>query len=224
MLHTIEVEDTPASRGSQDTRLQMKIGPGYCVNCTYGLKYSNENLEKHCTRNVSSEVNFSSDESLMGTVFKNELHVWKFSPVCASTNTSIELISKATLKRKNGPSNSIRLVALGHNLSIIGYHNNIYVMDYHLHIIMSHSGEVMMEFRRIERLYDWSLCCQIDPLHRFYFMTLGEEWLNNVQYNDIIPATPIVTLHNHHGQMHVEAIQHYKPEQCWRKHRRCFMQ
>ena len=247
VLHTIELQDhyelaQSQTNGSRDAQLQqqLKIGPGYCINCAYGLQCDDESMEKHYTRNVSSGVNLSSDQTLMGMVFKNELHVWKFSPVTRyyyrptgtlfnADNNGVELVSKAALKRKSdssggGPSNSIRLVALGHNLSIIAYHHDTYVMDYQLQVVMTHSGEVVMELRHIERFYDWSLCCQVDPLHKFYFMTLDEDWLNNVQCNNIVPVTPIITVHNHHGRMHIEAIQCYRPEQSWRKHWRCYMQ
>ena len=249
VTHTIEILEgnklvaNAWSKGeSQDlnlktNQLQVNIGAGQCINCEYDMKYSDESVEKHHTRNVSSGVNISSDKSLLGMVFKSELHVWKFLPhrdkhghrgsMC-SKNNSLELVSKATLKPKSessvgSTSNSIKLVALGHNLSIIAYHHDTYVMDYQLNVVMTHSGEVVMEFRRIERFYDWSLCCQVDPLHKFYFMTLDEEWLNKVQANNIVPLTPIVTVHNHHGRMHIEAIQCYRPHQSWRKHWRCFM-
>ena len=237
MVHTIELEDADIAKNSmesQDAREQhVKIGAGQCINCTYELKYSNESREKHYTRNISSGVNISSDESLLGMVFEKELHVWKFSPDSATHSTNknaIELVSKASLESKSesnsggGASNSIQLAALGHNLSIIGYLYDAYMMDYRLHIVMTYTGEVLMEFRRIERFYDWSLCCQVDPLHKFYFMTLDEEWLNDIQLNNTVPSTPIVTVHNHHGRIHAEAIQCYKPGQSWRKHRRCFMQ
>ena len=244
VVHTIEVEDTnnlaQNSTGSQDTQQEhVNIGAGKCINCTYKLKYSDESGQEkhHNIRNISSAVNISSDESLLGMVFNRELHVWKFSLDSATYNTKntaatdLELISKATLKSKGessvsggGASNSIGLVALGRNLSIIAYHNDTYVMDYRLNVVMTHTGEILMEFRRIERFYNWSLCCQVDPLHKFYFMMLDEEWLSNIQSNNAIPSTPIVTLHNHHGRLHAEAIQCYKPGQTWRKHWKCFIQ
>ena len=239
VIHTIETEDT--NNSAQDTHI--KIGAGKCINCTYKLKYSDENgrADKHysTTRHISSAVNISSDESLLGMVFKNELYVWKFLPDSATYNTEntapattdLELTSRATLKSRGessggggGTNNSITLVALGHNLSIIAYHNDTYVMDYRVNVVMTHTGEVLMEFRRIERFYDWTLCCQVDPLHKFYFMMLDEEWLNTIQSNNTIPSTPIVTLHNHHGRLHTEAIQCYKPGQTWKKHGKCFMQ
>jgi hypothetical protein len=244
VVHTIEVENINSSgQNSTDSQdvAHIRIGAGECINCTYKLKYDDESgQDKHTynTRNISSAVNISSDESLLGMVFKKELHVWKFSPDSATYNTEntastdLELVSKATLKSKSesssveegGNSNSITLVALGHNLSIVAYHNDTYVMDYRVNVVMTHTGEILMEFRRIERFYDWSLCCQVDPLHKFYFMMLDEEWLNSIHPNNAIPSTPIVTLHNHHGRLHTEAIQCYKPGQTWRKHWKCFMQ
>lgn len=244
VLHEIELQDNKLALSSQTRdRLhelrpqlpQVSIGEGRCINCDYSLTYNDESMEKHYTRNVSSGVNMSADESLLGMVFKRELHVWKLSPLtdvdCTrAAGNGIELVSKATLKNTNessgaaNTSNSIRLVALGHNLSIIAYHYDTYVMDYQLDVVMTQTGEVVMQFRRIERFYDWSLCCQVDPLHKFYFMMLDEEWLNTVQSNNTVPLTPIITVHNHHGRMHIEAIQCYKPEQSWRKHWKCFMQ
>lgn len=244
VVHTIEAEENINNSAQNATGLRqdahVRIGAGECINCTYNLKYSDESgQDKHPynTRNISSAVNISADESLLGMIFQKELHVWKFSLDSATCNakniaaTGLELISKASLKSKSdssvgagGPSNSITLVALGHNLSIIAYHNDTYVMDYHVNVVMTHTGEILMEFRRIERFYDWSLCCQVDPLHKFYFMMLDEEWLNTIQPNNPIPTTPIVTLHNHHGRLHTEAIQCYKPEQIGRKHSKCFMQ
>ena len=237
VLHTIELQDSykleqcRSNETEEAEQQQVRIGPGHCINCVRGMKYDDSSEEKHYTRNVSSGVNISSDHTLMGMVFKNELHVWKFSPDTMShtDNTHVELVSKAVLKGMSessggGPSNSIRLVALGHNLSIIAYHHDTYMMDYQLHIVMTYTGEVVMELRHIERFYDWKLCCQVDPLHKFYFMTLDEEWLNSIQCNNIVPITPIVTVHNHNGRMHIEAIQCYRPEQSWRKHWRCYMQ
>ena len=237
VIHTIKTEEAnlaQTSTGSQDTHAQqeqVKIGAGKCINCTYGLKYSNESgQETHYTRNISSAINVSSDESLLGMVFRKKLHVWKFLPDSATNDTdknAIEPISKAKTESSDnggtGASNSIRLVALGHNLSIIAYLNDTYVMDYRLNVVLTYTGEILMEFRRIERFYNWSLCCQVDPLHKFYFMMLDEEWLNNIQLNSPVPSTPIVTLHNHHGRLHAEAIQCYKPGQSWRKHWKCFI-
>ena len=246
VLHTIEVENTNNVISAQATKglqqdVHIRIGAGECINCTYNLKYSDEsggqNKHTYNTRNISSAVNISSDESLLGMVFKKELHVWKFllDSVTGNTKntaaTGLELTSKASLKSKSesstgtgGASNSITLVALGHNLSIVAYRNDTYVMDYRVNVVMTHTGEILMEFRRIERFYDWSLCCQVDPLHKFYFMMLDEEWLNTIEPNGPIPTTPMVTLHNHHGRLHTEAIQCYKPEQTRRKHSKCFMQ
>ena len=235
VLHTIQ-DTTIGSSESTDKvwhESELEISAGRCINCAYGMKYNDESLGKHYTRNVSSGIKMSSDESLVGMVFKHELRVWKLSSNnVANTcrDIGLELVGKTALKTRSEASertsNSIRLVALGHNLSMIAYHYDTYVMDYHLHVVTTHTGESLMDFRRIERFYDWSLCCQVDPLHKFYFMTLNEEWLNSIQCesNDGIPITPIVTLHNHHGRMHIESIQCYKPKQNWRKQRRCIVQ
>ena len=232
VVHTIKVESNSAHRESQQE--YISIGKGKCINCSYELKYSDESHKKQHSRNVSSEVNISYDESLLGMIFKKELHVWKFSPDDShATNhtdsSNIEFISKTSLSESTGggASNSTRLVALGHNLSIVGYLNDTYAMDYRLRVIMTYTGEALMELRRIERFYDWSLCCQVDPLHKFYFMMMqDEEWLNKIPSSDTMPGNLIVTLHNHSGRLHAEAIQCYQPElkANGRKHRTCFIQ
>ena len=197
-------------------RLQMpeaKLTDPKCIHCHYSL-------ESRELRNVNqnSKVALSSDSQLMGMVFNRRLYVWKLKEQIAT-----QLISSGSLTCVQ-MSNVVNLVALGHVYSVVAYLTGTHVMDYTLHVILTQTGETLIEYRRIEKFYNWSFCCQLDPLHRFDFLCDHDsEWLDDVQHS--IPAMPLSTVHNHHGRVHLEsvALSSDKPNlfQSWRRHWRC---
>lgn len=206
----------------QSLSMPMKeLSKPTCLHCQFNLQSSQVNdTTKPSVRNLSSEVCLSSDAQLLGMVFSNKLHVWKCRENTDSKFT--QLLSHSTLTRnETGTCNRVKLVALGHVFSIVGYLDDTYMMDYRLHIISTQTGELLSEYRRIEKFYDWNLCCQVDPLHKFHFLCEGSDgWLNEIQCN--IPEAPVVTVHNHHGKINVEAVVLNKTSaQGWRKHWRC---
>ena len=164
-------------------------------------------------------MNISSDESLLGQVINTRLCVWSNKPKHSKEKT-LELIGNPRLTQAyTHTSSSAKLVALGHILTVIAYMDSGHLLDYKLQILQTNTGNVLSEFRRIERFFNWSLCCQIDPLHRFYFMQDNEQWLNDVRAQ--APPT-LITVHNHHGRVHMEALHLRKTvEQTWRKYWRC---
>ena len=200
---------------------EKELSRPICLNCQFNLQSSPANdTTKPSVRNLSSEVCLSSDAQLLGMVFNNKLHVWKCRESEASKFT--ELLSDSVLTRnQTGTCNRVKLVALGHIFSIVGYLDDTYMMDYKLHVISTQTGEILSEYRRIEKFYDWNLCCQVDPLHKFHFVCEGsDDWLNDIQSN--IPAAPVVTVHNHHGRINMEAVALNRTSaQSWRQHWRC---
>ena len=200
----------------------IEFGKPYCINCDHHMQYDEQTAVS--IRSVISEVTHSSDEELLGQVFNNRLYVWQLNKQKSPLDrprSDLNLMSNSPLHRnQTGRCNSVKLIALGHVLSIVAYIDSSYLMDYTLQIVHTHTGEVLSEFRRIEKFYNWSLCCQIDPFHKFYFMYKDDKWLNDIQYQ--VPQTPITTVHNHHGKVHMEAIQLKRTVmQSWRKHWRC---
>ena len=193
-----------------------------CLNCQYSLNCDQENdTTEVSTRRLSSKVCLSSDKQLLGMVFDNKLHVWKCRDNQESMHT--ELLSVAALTRKQTSAcNEVKLAALGHIFSIVGYLDDMHLMDYKLHIVSTQTGETLSQYRRVEKFYDWSFCCRVDPLHKFYFVCDQEndDWLNDIQCN--VPDAPIMTLHNHYGRINVEAVALSKTaKQGWRKYWRC---
>lgn len=209
----------------EDNDMGVGFGKPYCINCDHHMLYDEETAVS--IRSVSSAVTHSSDEELLGQVFNNRLYVWQLNKFKNQDSqldrprSDLKLRSNSSLVRnQTGTCSSIKLVALGHALSIVAYINSSYLMDYTLQIVHTHTGEVLSEFRRIEKFYNWSLCCQIDPFHKFYFMYRDDKWLNDIQCQ--VPQSPVTTVHNHHGKVHMEAIQLKKTVmQSWRKHWRC---
>ena len=192
------------------TMPECQMSEPQCINCNFDLEYGA--VKRPIVRDLSSEITLSSDRNLMGMVFDRKLHVWKLG-------NSPELSTTASLVVQGKTCNRIVLVALGHLYSIIAYLCDSYLMDYTLHVVSVQTGETLAVYQRTERFYDWDLCCQVDPLHKFHFLcNENEEWLNDIQCNNI-PDTPVVTLHNHHGRIHMEAIALNKNTQrSWRKH------
>ena len=199
-------------------RLQMPevtLTDPKCIHCHYALEYG-EN------RRQSSEIALSSDIQLMGMVSNRRLRVWELKEFSKEIPT--QMISSGALTCLQTCS-SVKLVALGHIYSVIACLTGAHLMDYKLNVVLTQTGETLIEYRRIEKFYNWSFCCQIDPLHRFEFLhDQDSEWLDDIQHS--IPITPFSTLHNHHGRIHLESVSlscSNKPNlfQSWRRHWRC---
>ena len=224
IVQTIEVQSL-----SDTGEFQLLTREPVCINCKFSMEYSE--LKPPVNR-ISSEVTLSSDQLLMGQVFDKKLYVWKFNEQYQNdflsnhhhqTTDYIKLSSLSVLPgyEMSAMCKGVKLAALGHILTIVAYLDDTHVMEYKVQIVLTKTGEVLFEFRRIEKFYNWTICCQIDPLHRFYFMCdSNSDWLNLVQCN--IPDVPIVTVHNHNGKLHLEALQCNRiATQTWRKYWRC---
>lgn len=204
LVHTDwEKKDTPIIHVSKPS----------CIYCDYQLGHDSQDF---ILRSIDSEVVVSSDGSLLGQVFNNRLHVWHISK-----SNKFEMVSNSSLCENHTSScDSVKLVAIGHAFSIAAYMSKGYLLDYKLQVLQTNTGQVLSEFRRAERFFNWSLCCQLDPLHKFYFLHDEDDWLNDACAD--IPATPVTTVHNHHGRMHMEALQlRQTSEQTWSKNWTC---
>lgn len=186
----------------------------HCIHCDLGFKYRET---KTSVKNVSSQLCLSSDGKLLGMVFDNTLVVCK---VPTGTERNAKLLSKAWLSHRPAQGcSSVQVAAVGHICALIYYQNEIYPMDYRLHVVSNQTGHTLTELRRAEKFYSWKACCS-DPLHRLYLVGHEEDWLSDVQSS--MPHTPVVTVHNHHGKVHIESIRSRKSvSQNWRKHWRC---
>ena len=185
-----------------------------CIHCDHGFKYRET---KTNVKNVSSQLCLSSDGKLLGMVFDNTLVVCR---VPVGTERHTKLLSKARLSHRPAQtSGDVQVAAVGHICSLIHYQSETYPMDYRLHIVSNQTGHTLTELRRAEKFYSWKVCCN-DPLHRLHLMGHEEDWLSDVQSS--VPHTPMVTVHNHHGRVHIESIRTSKSvSQSWRKHWRC---
>ncbi len=192
----------------------INFGNPSCIYCDFQLGHDSQDF---IPRSLDSEIVVSSDGSLLGQVFNNRLYIWRISK---KTN-KFEIVSNSLLSHNHTSScNSVKLVAIGRAFSILAYMDKGYLLDYKLQVLQTNTGEVLSEFRRVERFFNWSLCCQIDPLHKFSFLHDEDDWLNDVHGK--IPACPIITVHNHHGRIHMEALQlRGTKDQTWSKNWRC---
>lgn len=219
MVQTLETFANPEDNKS----VKVEFGKPYCINCDHHLLPKKDIPNGVCS--ISSEVTLSSDETLLGQVLANRLHVWQLKNLKEKDSLleslDLKLMSNSVIfQNQTGVCNSVRLVALGHVLSIIAYTDTSYLMVYTLKIVQTHTGVVLSEFRRIEKFYDWSFCCQIDPFHKFYFMCGDDQWLNDIQSR--VPESLVTTIHNHYGKIHIETLQLKETAiQSWRKHWRC---
>ena len=211
MVHSVHT-NTPAD--NETNAPGISFSKPSCITCDYRLSHCSDNS---INRSHNSEISISSDGSLLGQVFNKRLYIW-----CINKTKNVELVSNSPLSGKYDCScTSVKLVAVGRLFSIVAYMDNGYLLDYKLQVVHTNTGHVLSEFRRVERFFNWSLCCQIDPLHKFCFLHDEDNWLNDVGAR--IPSTPVTTVHNHHGRIHMEALQLRATvnQTTWSKHWKC---
>ncbi len=189
---------------------ECTLSESKCINCV-SLKAPQRKALS--ARSRSSKFTLSSDKLKMGMVLDHELHVLRFGKNSTQTQgdgsnvSSQQLVSSTRLSNQSSEANAIELVALGHLYAIIAYIFDSYLTDYKLCIVSVSTGDVLTECRRVAMFYDWATPCHVaDPLHKFYFMfgEDGGEWLSDIRWG--IPDSPLTTLHNHHGRIHLEAV------------------
>lgn len=198
MVHSVHTD------GEKKVTPIINFSKPSCIYCDFQLGHDSQDF---IPRSIDSEVVASSDGSLLGQVLNNELYIWGINK-----SNKFEMVSHSSLSANHTSScNSVQLVAVGRAFSILAYMDKGYLLDYKLQVLQTSTGKVLAEFRRVERFFNWSLCCQIDPLHKFYFLHDEDGWLSDVCAD--IPPTPVVTVHNHHGRMHMEALQLMRTDQ-----------
>lgn len=190
-----------------------KLSSPQCINC-----YSLQELESKRShlRSHSSRFTLTSDKTKLGVILNGKLHVWKLAEPADNNQdsqsnisgniTTLKLLTSGRLDDQPSSPNAIELVSLGHVYAIVAYIYDNCLTDYKICIVSTSTGDTLTACRRVARFCDWTTCNHMDPLHKFYF-TFGEEggeWLDDIRWG--VPDIPLVTVHNHHGRIYLEAV------------------
>ena len=186
---------------SASGKIACTLSKPECLTCNFDMDNNTEDMD---VRNTSSEIILSSDAQLLGMVFNRRLYVWDVQNTCKDAS-NFELLASSPLSgERSSTCSAVKLVALGHALSILVYQVGTYAMQYSwLQIVASLTGDTLLELR------SWCMC-QVDPLHKLHFMTSREDqWLSDI--HSMPPSVLAATLDNHHGRVYLNLLQSMVP-------------